>query len=615
MSAWNSGWGLKRDRSSGTESFRITNVKVMDGAINAEMFNQINKDDERPKRPVVSVGLNGDELLKAVVDYKFMREFDKEGSEAVAVMRNNGFVPLGIAADAADGNADTVYVLINERKASLSGMPYMLNDTYSNMTAVLAKKETRELAVRLVRVESSVVNRVIDFIYCDLPIPQGPPEPPVPVIKPLSIDVQPGETGVIMQARAWLREALNRGASDIHIEPMDNGVGRIRLRVNGILEILKHRIPLGDLVQIITWIKAQSRMDISERRKPLDGSVRISYTDSGVERLVDVRISTIPTAFEQKMVMRLLDPGRLKKLAKAGLAGTIWDNTLRRQFETALGTRDGIVLVTGPTGSGKTSTLNVALMHLLSNDVFGDKKNIATIEDPIEYTIPGANQTQINDAAGVTFAKMLRALLRQDPDIILVGEIRDPETAQIAVQAALTGHLILATLHTNDALGAVDRLKDLGISPFLIGSTLRMTQAQRLVRKLCSHCGSANRLAGESLERKVAASRLACYGDRLTDPEATVYEPSKCAFCNWSGFDGRVAVMEMVPSSPALVKAIEKDLSSRQLIEVAMANGYRPMLQNGVEMIRAGLTSIAELESISLSSISDDEDVDPASKR
>ena len=185
-------------------------------------------------------------------------------------------------------------------------------------------------------------------------------------------------------------------------------------------------------------------MDISERRKPLDGSVRISYTDSGTERLVDVRISTIPTAFGQKMVMRLLDPDRLKKLAGTGLKGTIWDDSLRRQFETALGMRDGIVLVTGPTGSGKTSTLNVALMHLLTT-VYKDTKNIATIEDPIEYTIPGANQTQINDAAGVTFAKMLRALLRQDPDIILVGEIRDPETAQIAVQAALTGHLILAT--------------------------------------------------------------------------------------------------------------------------------------------------------------------------
>lgn len=606
MGSWTSGWGQARTTVAEPESFRITKVKTMDGAINAEMFNKVDPKKERPPRPVVDAGVNGGKLLEAVVDYKFMMAFNKPGSEAVSVMTRCGFIPLGIAVDGADGNADTLYVLINEQNAELAATPYMSAETYRNMTAVLAEQVSRALAVKLVRVESSVVNRVIDFIYYRIEIHDGTIDE-AEVVKPLSVDVQPSETGVIMQARAWFREALNRGASDIHIEPMDNGAGRIRLRVNGILEVLQRRIPLGDLVQIVTWVKAQSRMDISERRKPLDGSVRISYMDSGTERLVDVRISTIPTAFGQKMVMRLLDPGRLRKLAAAGLAGTIWDASLRHQFETALGMRDGIVLVTGPTGSGKTSTLNVALMHLLSDAVFGDKKNIATIEDPIEYTIPGANQTQINDAAGVTFAKMLRALLRQDPDIILVGEIRDPETAQIAVQAALTGHLILATLHTNDALGAIDRLKDLGISPFLIGSTLRMTQAQRLVRRLCRHCGATHRLEGEELERKIAASRLACYGDRLLDAEATVYEASKCAYCNWSGFDGRVAVMEMVPSSPELVKAIEKDMSSRQLIEVAMKNGYRPMLQNGVEMIRAGLTSIAEMESISLAAVADDE--------
>lgn len=618
MSAWNNSWEPIKTEINLKGPFRIIKVKVMDGAINAEMFNHVDLQKKRPPRPVIPPGADGDDLIGAVVDYDFMMGFSKAdgeksdggggANEAVSVMTRCGFIPLGIAADGEDGNADTLYALINVQNASLAATPYMPTDVYRNMTAVLAEKISRAITVKLIRVESSVVNRVIDFIYYNIsPSSDDLLDPDEPVAKPLSVDVQPGEAGVIMQARAWFREALNRGASDIHIEPMDNGVGRIRLRVNGILEILQRRIPVPDLVQIVTWVKAQSRMDISERRKPLDGSVRISYTDSGTERLVDVRISTIPTAFGQKMVMRLLDPGRLRKLAKAGLAGTIWDDALRHQFETALGTRDGIVLVTGPTGSGKTSTLNVALMHLLSDNVFGDTKNIATIEDPIEYTIPGANQTQINDAAGVSFAKMLRALLRQDPDIILVGEIRDPETAQIAVQAALTGHLILATLHTNDALGAIDRLKDLGISPFLIGSTLRMTQAQRLVRRLCGHCGTEKPLVGADLERKLKGSRVADYGSRLLEAGATVFEPSRCAFCNWSGFDGRVAVMEMVPSSPELVKAIERDLSSRQLIEVATANGYRPMLQNGVEMIRAGLTSIAEMESISLTSISDDE--------
>ncbi len=604
--SWSGGFGHGRSTTNESTVFQISKVKVMDGAINAEMFKNLDFDGKHPDCPVVSGDAKGDDLLKTVVDYAFIIGFNESGSEAVGVMTRCGFIPLGIAKDGADDNNKTLYVLINERNAALPAMPYMPVNIRRDLTAVLAEKVHCKLAVKLVRVDSSVVNRVIDFIYYRVEIDDNAIDE-TEVVTSLSVDVQPGETGVIMQARAWFREALNRGASDIHIEPMDNGVGRIRLRVNGILENLQHRIPIGDLVQIVTWVKAQSRMDISEKRKPLDGSVRISYTDSGIERLVDVRISTIPTAFGQKMVMRLLDPGRLKKLAKKGLAGTIWDDTLRHSFEAALGMRDGIVLVTGPTGSGKTSTLNVALMHLLSEGVFGDRKNIATIEDPIEYTIPGANQTQTNDAAGVTFAKMLRALLRQDPDIILVGEIRDPETAQIAVQAALTGHLILATLHTNDALGAVDRLKDLGISPFLIGSTLRMTQAQRLVRKLCSHCGKEKRLDGEDLKRKLEASQLADFSGRLLDAEATVYEPSKCAYCNWSGFDGRVAVMEMVPSSPTLVKAIEEGLSSRQLYAAATADGFKPMLQNGVEMIRSGLTSIAEMESIALAAISDDE--------
>ncbi len=609
----NNGNCWQTNREVERESFKITKVKVMVGAINAGMFKGLDFAAERPQRPIVPPGADGETLLGAVVNPAFIKSFKGEntensaGNEAVSVMRRCGFIPLGIAVDSADGNADTLYVLINEQNAALVVTPYMPNDIYRNLTAVLAEKVFRAITVKLVRVDSSVVNQVIDFVYYNV-VSEDLAIDDAEVSKPLSVDPQPEEpVGPIMQARAWFRNALYQGASDIHIEPMDNGTGRIRLRVNGVLEILQERIPVSDLVQIVTWVKAQSRMDISERRKPLDGSVRISYTDSGNVRWVDVRISTIPTAFGQKMVMRLLDPGRLTKLAKAGLAGTILDKSLRTQFETALGTRDGIVLVTGPTGSGKTSTLNVALMHLLSDGVFGDTKNIATIEDPIEYTIPGANQTQINEAAGVTFAKMLRALLRQDPDIILVGEIRDPETAQIAVQAALTGHLILATLHTNDALGAIDRLKDLGISPFLIGSTLRMTQAQRLVRRLCAHCGKEHVLEGEELARKVEASRIAEFGSRLLEPGVRVFEPSKCAYCNQTGFDGRVAVMEMVPTSPMLVKAIEMGNSSRMLFDTAVKCGYRTMLQNGVEMIRDGITSIAEMESISLTAIADDE--------
>ncbi len=239
------------------------------------MFKNLDFDSEHPKRPVVPADAKGDDLLKIVVDYAFIIGFNESGSEAVSVMTRCGFIPLGIAADGADGNNDTLYVLINERNAALPVTPYIPVDIRRNLTAVLAEKVHQELAVKLVRVESSVVNRVIDFIYYRVEIDDSAIDE-TEVTKPLSVDVQPGETGVIMQARAWFREALNRGASDIHVEPMDNGVGRIRLRVNGILENLQRRIPVGDLVQIVTWVKAQSRMDISEKRKPLDGSVRIS---------------------------------------------------------------------------------------------------------------------------------------------------------------------------------------------------------------------------------------------------------------------------------------------------------------------------------------------------
>ena len=330
MSVWTGRWGKKKidTEINGLGGFRITKVKVMDGAINAEMFNRVDLKKERPKRPVAPDDANGDKLLEAVVDYEFMMSFNKADggatvNEAVSVMTRSGFIPLGIAADGANDDVDTLFVLINEQNAALAATPYMPTDIYRNLTAVLKGKLSRSIPVKLVRVNSSVVNRVIDFIYYRIDIHPDNSIDEAEVAKPLSVDVQPGEIGVIMQARAWFREALNRSASDIHIEPMDNGTGRIRLRVNGILEILQRRIPLPDIVQIVTWVKAQSRMDISERRKPLDGSVRISYTDSGVERLVDVRISTIPTAFGQKMVMRLLDPDRLQKLAKAGLAGTI----------------------------------------------------------------------------------------------------------------------------------------------------------------------------------------------------------------------------------------------------------------------------------------------------
>lgn len=606
--------------SLGVQTIKVSDVRWRRVELTADMFRTVKETGEDPdykhdatvlvQETTDGIILDGENLLLRVCDYTLMMGFKRggggggnvsalQGEMPVSIMSRYGFLPLGIARDAVFGGKDTLFVLIRDKEEPLPARPYLRPDVYTRLCSLVSGCVDRTLCITLLWTESTVLGRVIDFIYHQIDLGDGI-ELENDAKEPLSIDVQPGETGSIMQARYWLREALNRKASDIHIEPLD-GSGRVRLRVKGFLEMLKDRVSISDLTQMITWIKAQARMDISERRRPLDGSIRITCSDSGSPHIVDVRISTVPTIYGQKMVLRLLDPDMLKSLSRRGLAGTIWDEDLRSRFEKALVMRDGIVLVTGPTGSGKTTTLNLSLMHLLDSKLYGDTRNIVTIEDPVEYSIPGANQTQVNEQAGVTFARTLRSLLRQDPDIVLIGEIRDSETAQIAVQASLTGHLILATLHTNDSLGSVDRLRDLGISPFLIGSTLRLVQAQRLVRKLCHNCGRNKLLSPEDLERKVDASRLTQFKATLLADGTTVYEPSRCARCGFTGYDTRIAVMEMACSTPELVKGIEKGVPSRDLAIIAHnSSGFRPMVENGVDMVCKGVTTLEEIETISL---------------
>jgi type IV pilus assembly protein PilB len=557
--------------------------------------------------------------LSRICDYDFIMAFKAPDNSPLpdperpqGQMKKYGFLPIGIAHDA-DIGAEAVYVLVGEREQPMPVTPYLRHDVWRELTAVLGQRlntnshvalkhrPARNLHVVLLGVGGAVVGRAIDFFYYSVEIRvAGRSEEQGATVEPLPVDVQADDPRQIAQARFWLRDAINRRASDVHIEPGD-GSGRLRFRIDGELFRVQDRIPIGDLVQVITWIKAQARMDISERRKPLDGSIRLSYTQGEKRRLIDVRVSTIPTIHGQKMVMRLLDPETLRELAEKGLETTIWSERLRKRFTNALSERDGIVLVTGPTGSGKTTTLNAALFHLLRE--FGDRRNIVTIEDPVEYNVTGVNQIQVNELAGVTFERALRHILRQDPDVVLVGEIRDPATAAVAVQAALTGHLILATLHTNDALGTVERLLDLGGSAFLIGSTVRLFQAQRLVRTLCRRCGRLRRLEGETLRRKVLAGRVAGYVDSIMAGDSEVFEqdPKGCAACEYSGFQGRMAVMEMAVVTPELIAAIERNATARELAEIAGRSGYRPMIENGIELLRTGHTSLSEIEAISLS--------------
>lgn len=594
--------------SSAGGGFRAQDVRCFEAEVTADMFLFLGKKEET----IDEHESEGKKLLRRVCDRAFIESLQKgtegndsgtliKGEEAVALMNDQGFLPLGVACDEAFGGEKSLYVLVRNRGDHLLEVkPYLRADVWSRLLAFVGSRlPNRSLNVTLLTVDTQLLNRVIDFLFHDVEITSESLEEE-DRLETLPIDVQPGEEGIIQLARYWLRESLNQRASDIHIEPMD-GMGRIRIRVNGYLESLRDRIPLGDMIQMITWVKAQAKMNISERRRPLDGSMRMSYTDAGTQHLVDVRISVTPTIYGQKMVLRLLDPNLLKERSERGLAGTIEDPFVLDKFRKALEMRDGIVLVTGPTGSGKTTTLNVALLHLLNQDA-GSKRNIVTVEDPVEYGIPGANQTQVNEAAGVTFASMLRSLLRQDPDVMLVGEIRDQETAQIAVQAALTGHLILSTLHTNDALGAIPRLEDLGVSRFLVGSTLRLVQAQRLVRRLCKSCGKRNPLSMETVAQKVLASRLAGYCDWMTAPLGEgegIFAHTGCNRCNFSGFDSRVAVMEVVYSTPELVSGIERKIPQAELERIARtASGFRPMVESGIDMIRHGITDLGEIASI-----------------
>lgn len=541
--------------------------------------------------------------VPAICDYQFIMSLKAPNHSPLpdpqrpeGLMRHHGLLPLGIDLDR-ELHEQAVYVLVRDREKPLPAPPFLRHDVWSCLVSLLGKRMDGIRHVVLLGTGGRVVDRVVDFFYYQVEIQAEETAEVAAAGEPLSIDVQPDDPLQIAQARYWLRNAVDSRASDVHLEPGD-GKGRLRLRIDGEMIKIQDGISPGDLMQVITWIKAQGRMDISERRRPQDGGIRLAYSQGGMQRLIDVRISTIPTIHGQKMVMRLLDPETLQALAAKGLQTTIRDSRLCAQFTEALSARDGIVLVTGPTGSGKTTTLNSGLFHLLRT--YGDSRNIVTIEDPVEYNVAGANQTQVNEQAGVTFARALRSILRQDPDIVLVGEIRDPDTAAVAIQAALTGHLILATLHTNDSLGAVERLQDLGVSPFLIASTVRIFQAQRLVRKLCPHCGHKRHLDSDDLSRKVAAGRLASHAERLLAPGVVVYEPTGCPRCEFTGYLGRMALMEIAVATPELVAAIEAKVSMHELNRIARCSGFRPMVDHGVEMICAGETTLSEVESISL---------------
>lgn len=360
---------------------------------------------------------------------------------------------------------------------------------------------------------------------------------------------------IIRMLNALLTQAAKDGASDIHIEPYERS-SSVRFRVDGTLrEVVQPNKALH--AALISRLKIMAELDISEKRLPQDG--RISLRIGG--RAVDVRVSTLPSAHGERAVLRILDKGDANKftLESLGMSGDSLD-----RFKRLLRQPHGIVLVTGPTGSGKTTTLYAGL-----STVDAATTNVLTVEDPVEYELPGIGQTQVNAKIDLTFAKALRAILRQDPDVIMIGEIRDFETAQIAVQASLTGHLVLATLHTNDAPSAVTRLTDMGIEPFLLSSSLLGVLGQRLVRKLCVHCKRQD--------------------------DSGKWHPVGCPECGMSGYKGRTGVYELMVADDEIRGLIHEQAAESKLFEVAQLSGMKTMREDGDRLVAEGVTSLEEV--------------------
>jgi type IV pilus assembly protein PilB len=385
--------------------------------------------------------------------------------------------------------------------------------------------------------------------------------------------VESSEEGpVIKLVNLMLVQAIKDRASDVHIEPFEKQL-RVRYRVDGAL--YDSTAPPKSLQSAIaSRIKIMANLDIAERRLPQDGRFRIKLAG----REVDLRVSVLPTVHGEKIVMRVLDKSNLTmNLEVLGLEPDDME-----KFKHAIDAPHGMILITGPTGSGKTSTLYAVLTQLNTTDV-----NIVTVEDPVEYQMLGVNQVQVKPEIGLTFANGLRSILRQDPDIVMVGEIRDSETADIAVKAALTGHLVLSTLHTNDAPGAVTRLVDMGIEPFLVSSSVLMICAQRLVRKSCPHCKENIKVPAD------VAKRLGLSVEERDT--ATFYRGRGCSRCKETGFLGRMAVMEVLPISDGLREQILRDNGAQAIRNLALREGMKTLTQSGLARARAGLTSLDEV--------------------
>lgn len=448
------------------------------------------------------------------------------------------------------------------------------NDTQSLRAVLLAIDKPVEIAVA----ERTLIERAItDLYFIDEP-EQIRFDDPDDSDASLNEDIEKlkglaSEAPVIRLVNSIIDSAVDVQASDIHIEPSEHKLG-VRFRLDGRL-VEQTALPVEQMAAIVSRIKIMARLNIAERRLPQDGRAQTAVRG----RVVDLRISTMPTMFGESIVIRILDRENVRlEFDALGIDG---DN--RQLLRSILQRPNGVVLVTGPTGSGKTTTLYAALASLRNPEV-----NILTVEDPVEYQLAGTKQIQIKPSIGLDFAQVLRSMLRHDPDIILVGEIRDRETANIAIQAAFTGHLVLSTLHTNNAAGSITRLLDMGIENYLLTSSIVGIVAQRLVRKLCLDCKQATTL------EPGLAERLNLVGTASASSIKT-FRAVGCSNCRNSGYRGRTLIMEAMPMTPSVYEAVLRGADASELHQVARLDGMRTLFEDGLNKVKAGETTIQEI--------------------
>jgi type IV pilus assembly protein PilB len=398
----------------------------------------------------------------------------------------------------------------------------------------------------------------------------------------LEVDDGISDAPLVRLVNSVIFQAAEDGASDIHFEPLEDAL-LVRFRVDGVLHEVQ-RIPKRMAPGVTTRLKVLAKLDIAERRKPQDG--RISLNAAAAGRTLDIRLATLPTVEGESIVMRLLDKSKkAPTLQELGMS-----DEMRTALEELIRKPTGALLVTGPTGSGKSTTLYAALTEINRPEI-----NIITVEDPVEYRLSGVNQVQINQKAGLTFATALRSILRSDPDVVMVGEIRDGETAKISIEAALTGHLVLSTLHTNDAPQALTRLGEMGVEPFLIGAAVSAVVAQRLARKLCTHCCEMYTPSVDELMKARVSREVAAASDGMV-----FYRKKGCPRCNQTGYKGRIGVYQLLTMSEQLETLAVTKASREDIERAAIGEGMRTLWDDGLAKVAAGLTSIEELARVSI---------------